>query len=362
LLVDVTDIPGVHPNDSYARLVGMLQSNWRLLEADQGLILAEKAPPPTLSSPCAPNLPNQCAFFDFARTTDSPSQPTDLSFGDGRLQLLGYDLLDDPDDGVTFRFYWQAADTLPDDTRLWPLIYDDLGQLLLDPTRVPMISTIWYPPSAWQNNEIILTETLPQHLPDTFHLGMAVGVSADSYYNLQRRFPVTVEATARPRDQPGHWVQLASLVRSGPFLNPLTPRPTFQPLQAIEAKFGPSIQLRGYWLNPHNITPGSELPVLLQWVAAEQLQTDYTVFVHLVGPDGTLVAQSDAAPTWLTPQATSRWSPDRPVLDRHLLPLPATLPPGTYTLLVGLYQTSTLERLPLVGGGDTHTLTDLEVE
>jgi hypothetical protein len=362
LLVDVTDIPGIHPNDSYARLVGMLHSNWRLLEADHGLILAEKAPPQALSPPCAPDLPNQCAFFDFARSTASPSQPTNLSFGDGRLQLLGYDVIDDPDDGVTFRFYWQATDTLPDDTRLWPLIYDDLGQLLLDPTLVPMVSTIWYPPSAWQNNEIILTETLPQHLPDLFHLGLAVGISADSYYDVQRRFPVTVEANTRPRGQPGHWVQLASLVRSGPFLNPLAARPTFRPLRTIEAKFGSSIQLTGFWLNPQNIAPGPELPVLLQWVTAQQLQTDYTVFVHLVGPDGTLVAQSDAVPTWLTPQATSEWSPGQPVLDRHLLTLPPTLSPGSYTLLVGLYHAPTLERLPLAGGGDMHPLMDLDVE
>jgi hypothetical protein len=140
LLVDVTDIPGVHPNDAHTKILDLLNSGWNLIQADQGLILAQKSTPITSVSPppCpflppvvhggAPPLP--CSFYDFSRPITQPTYPTPLSFGDGRLQLLGYDVDDDPDNGVTFRFYWQALNILPEDLRLWPLVYDDTGQLL----------------------------------------------------------------------------------------------------------------------------------------------------------------------------------------------------------------------------------------
>jgi hypothetical protein len=72
------------------------------------------------------------------------------------------------------------------------------------------------------------------------------------------------------------------------------------------------------------------------------------VFVHLVAPDGTVVAQSDAQPSWVVPWPTSHWLPGRPALDSHQLPLPADLPPGRYEVQAGLYHWETLERLPVL--------------
>ena len=95
---------------------------------------------------------------------------------------------------------------------------------------------------------------------------------------------------------PGHWVQLASFTRQGPFLTHLEPVVTLQPLVPVEARFGPVLRLAGFWLSPDRSQPGSTLPVVLQWVADAPPPADYTVFIHLVAPDGSLVAQSDAVP------------------------------------------------------------------
>jgi hypothetical protein len=73
------------------------------------------------------------------------------------------------------------------------------------------------------------------------------------------------------------------------------------------------------------------------------------------------VAQNDAYPTWLTPQATSSWSLYQPVLDSHSLNLPADLAPGRYTLQVGLYDVQTLKRLPLPDSSDAFTLGQIQV-
>jgi hypothetical protein len=44
------------------------------------------------------------------------------------------------------------------------------------------------------------------------------------------------------------------------------------------------------------------------------------------------------------------WEPGWPVVDTQLLPLPADLPAGEYTLWVGLYDWQTGARLPVVAG------------
>ncbi len=347
LLVDVTDIPGVHPNDARATLMDLLNSKWQLQQADHGLILAQKTVPPHTNT-----LPD--SFFDFARATGPPAHHTDLAFGDSRLKLLGYDVLDDPDDGVTFRFYWHAVNSLPDDLRLWPLVYNDNGRLLNNPVQVPMIAAVWYPPHRWQPNEIIVTETLPQPLPPVFYLGLAVG-PPDSFTNPDQRATIT-HAGHNLRVYPGRWAQLAAFHRQGPFLIRSLPPDASTNLTPVEAQFGPAVHLTGYRLNPSQFQPDGELPLVLQWTPSQTPATNYTVFVHLLAPDGRRIAQHDSVPTWLTPFPTSQWLSNQPVLDRHPLILPSNLPTGTYTLQIGLYNPQTMDRLPLSTGEDTLTL------
>jgi len=354
LLVDVTDIPAVHPYDAHAKITEMLATRWTILETGPGLLLAQKS-----ASSAPAQLPD--TFFNFVRPTTHPQYPLSLNFGDDHLRLLGYDLHDDPDDGVTLRFYWQAAGPLPPDLKLWPLIYDDLGQLLLNPTQVPMITPVWYPPHRWEAAEIITTETLPQRLPDRFHLGLTTGLTAGSFGNIGKRLPVS-GAGAGSRQQPGRWVQLASFARQGPFLIQHLPQPTFHTLTPVDAQFGDAIRLSGFWLDATRQRPGHSLPLLLQWRTRQPPPTDYTVFVHLLAPDGQLVSQSDAFPTWLTPQPTSQWPLDQPILDRHTLPLPAGLPSGTYSLHAGLYDAQTLQRLSLPDGSDSIQLSQIHIE
>ncbi len=345
LLLDVTDLSGTHPSDVYTNVMSLLTDGWSLLQTEHGLILAHKSGQTTEFSD---------NFFDFARATTAPTYTTPLTFGDSQLRLLGYDMHDDPDDGVVFRFYWQAETALPNNLRLWPLIYNDQGQLLSNPVQVPMIATVWYPPGQWQPGEVIVTETLPQLLPNTFHLGLAVGHTANSLHNIEQRLPLTTNA----KPQPGHWQHLASFKRHGPFLSHLPP--TNPPLIPAEAHFGPTLHLTGYAL------PGppqaDSLPVILQWATNQPLPTDFTVFVHLLNSAGNLVAQNDAYPHWLTVQPTSHWTPDQLILDKHTLQLPENLPSGLYTINVGLYDAQTSKRLTLPEGSNVLELTQIHIE
>jgi uncharacterized membrane protein len=356
VLVAVADIPGVHPNDAHTKLLELFANDWRILQADQGLILAQRHAQLAATSPppCADAAPLPCPFYDFARSTIPPAYPTPLTFGDGRLQLLGYDFQDDPDNGLSFRFYWQTTTQLPDNLRLWPLIYDDWGQLLSNSEQMPMVAALWYPPAAWQPGETVVTQTLPQLLPERFHVGLAVGPPG-GLTDPSQRFPVQ-SSTKTSRSQVGRWMQLASFQRRGSFLNPLPATPTLQTLTPLDLAFGSAIRLTGFSLNQSTFHPGDTLSLLLHWTAGQPVPSDYTVFVHLLAPDGQRVAQHDAFPTWLTPQPTSQWPLQQPILDNHRLTIPANLPPGFYTLQLGLYHAQTLARLPLSSGGDSYTI------
>jgi hypothetical protein len=94
------------------------------------------------------------------------------------------------------------------------------------------------------------------------------------------------------------------------------------------------------------------LEVSLRWRALEAPRTTYTVFLHLIGPDGERVAQRDELLLQGYYQPTV-WPQDRAVVDRHVLSLPADLAPGRYRLEMGLYSPEDQETiLPSSDGGD----------
>jgi hypothetical protein len=120
--------------------------------------------------------------------------------------------------------------------------------------------------------------------------------------------------------------------------------PPAQSAATAEWRFGDRFNLTSATLPP-SAQPGTELPVQLQWQSLGRTATDYTVFVHVVDANGVTVAQRDGQP--LNGWAPTRlWTPEIPLVDEHLIPLPADLPPGQYEIRVGLY---TLEggRLPV---------------
>ena len=110
-------------------------------------------------------------------------------------------------------------------------------------------------------------------------------------------------------------------------------RPTDQPLAAIEVSGG-AIRLRSVAVAPAKV--GEAVRVVLYWEALTPVGESYTVFTHLVGPDGQMVAQQDNLPvTGLAP--TNTWAVGKLIRDPYQLPLPTTSSVGEYQLLVGLY-------------------------
>jgi hypothetical protein len=121
--------------------------------------------------------------------------------------------------------------------------------------------------------------------------------------------------------------------------------------QALDAELGEGqIRFLGYGLEPADaIRAGERLTVDLHWQALARMETDYTVFVHLVGgynPEtgGPVWAQDDSWPL-AGGHPTRRWLPGQVVVDRHALDVPANTPPGRYQVEVGFYNALDGERL-----------------
>jgi hypothetical protein len=123
----------------------------------------------------------------------------------------------------------------------------------------------------------------------------------------------------------------------------------------LSVELSDGIAFRGYELDRTTAVPGGRLAITLFWQATGTPSADYTVFVHLLGPDGALLATADGPPVG-GDYPTGMWRPGDRVADEHVLAVPAGLPAGAYALAVGMYEPATLVRLArLDGAGDAIT-------
>jgi hypothetical protein len=120
----------------------------------------------------------------------------------------------------------------------------------------------------------------------------------------------------------------------------------------LQVGFEQGLDLMGYELEPGVLQPGDTLTSTLHWQARDWVPAAYTAFVHLLDPQGHGIAQADGPPFGgLHP--TDHWLPGERLRDERQLKVPNDAVPGLYRLEVGWYDPVTLDRLPLVDGGDS---------
>lgn len=136
----------------------------------------------------------------------------------------------------------------------------------------------------------------------------------------------------------------------------------FSEVQMSGAQFGDAITLQSYALSAQRVAPGDVLQIQLIWTTSRVLNTRYKIFVHLVNPDGVIVAQRDAEPGG-NHAITTGWRPGQPITDNHALIIPGDLSPAHYSLIIGVYNLEdSLDRLALPDGADTLQLAQVTVE
>jgi hypothetical protein len=150
------------------------------------------------------------------------------------------------------------------------------------------------------------------------------------------------------------WPALLAILVTVLALSSLTARhafssPTIQSPVAVEANLDSQVKLLGYHVDRTDYRPGDTIEVTLHWLALQEMDQDYKVFVHLTDEAETrLVAQSDRWPVYnFSP--TTRWQAGEIVWDRHEIQIPADATPGSYSLSTGMYLLETMRNLDVLG-------------
>ncbi len=123
--------------------------------------------------------------------------------------------------------------------------------------------------------------------------------------------------------------------------------------QTRQTLFGDWAQLVGHDLGNLKWQRGERVVLTLYWrpTDAAPPPRDYSIFVHLLSPDGQLLTTFDAPPAGDT-YPTRFWRPGESILDYRVLRIPTDLPTGPAMLRIGVYDPLTLERLPLTLDGE----------
>ena len=135
-----------------------------------------------------------------------------------------------------------------------------------------------------------------------------------------------------------------------------------QPAQPLEARFGEVTELSGYTLSDREIVAGQVLSVYLYWQSLEETDVAYRAFVHL-GEDP-VWGQHDDDPACRLP--TTLWRVGQTAVGQFRVAPSSETPPGNYPLVIGLYDPTTGERLPVLDAlgqpiGDSLILTTVRV-
>ena len=102
----------------------------------------------------------------------------------------------------------------------------------------------------------------------------------------------------------------------------------------------------GFNIEPRSVRAGGTLDVTLWWQALDEMDRDYTVFIHIVDEDDGIWAQQDRV-LQHGDYPTSTWLLGETVRAEYELELPSDTPPGEYIVKAGIYYWETGERLPV---------------
>ncbi len=268
----------------------------------------------------------------------------DLTFDGTSIELLGGRIgLDEahPGELVPVNLYWRATDVPQEDFFVFVQVLGRNLEPIAGVDSYPGRGN--FPPTLWQPGVIYHDRYLLPLAPDAQvpTVGaLHVGLRTEEGKRLTTRCP---------SDQSPLSLALLDLVpiRPAESLSDDVTYPVGARLAAWSDEVAAQrpIELVGYDLSAEKVAPGDTLTVTLVWRTEASLNSDYTVFVHLLDSDDELVAQSDHPPL-SGAYPTSFWVSGDVVRDPHVVEIDQSAPPGVCTLVVGMYRSGSATRLP----------------
>jgi len=267
--------------------------------------------------------PRRLALPDEIEAETQLSSPVD-----DKLALVGHDFTDvefPPGSEIVGKLFWQATGSLDREYLVEFSLLDAAQEqeyIITEQTLSPS-----YPPSQWRRSEVvgaayrfrIPAVAPPGEYPLALNLvdaqtGQRVGQSAILAN-------VTVEALDRNFELPEN-------------------------VAPISATINDEIELVGYKLVEQNVPSGDKFGLTLYWRSLNFAESNYTVFVHAIGPDQVMRGQWDSVPVQGT-SPTGGWIPGEIIEDHYEIPMAEDAPPWKYDIFVGMYDPVTGERLYL---------------
>ncbi len=239
----------------------------------------------------------------------------------GDLQFLGQ--TDLPDNVLTagdftVELFWQGTAVLPQNLQL------EFSANEVPLTTLPLSR---FDSGLWQAGQVI---------HEKYRLPVPVDLAAGAYV-LQAEL---VDGNGRSLNAPV--IYFGSLNVVSPDRLFALPDDISQPLAL---RFGDLASLRGYDLQTPTVVPGEPVRLTLFWQVERQPDEIVSTFVHLVEPDGQIVAQGDQWPGGLPGNI---WTARQVIIDQYTISLPEEAPLGRYQIVIGLYLPTSGVRLPIV--------------
>jgi 4-amino-4-deoxy-L-arabinose transferase-like glycosyltransferase len=274
-----------------------------------GVLIPAFAPPRPLSPAEIDAIPNPVRV-DFGSSPGTTETAV--------ARLLGYQVTPTeitPGDVVEVTLYWEALARTEQNHVVFVHLMSDTRAMMAQRDTYPGLGR--YPTTAWDPGAVF-ADTYRVHVPETAYAPDQGYVQVGMYVFDGPRLTTEGGADA---------LQLARInvrARPGDVPNPMN------------TNFDDKVGLIGYSLNPRVAQPGETIHLTLYWQALNPMEVNYEVFVHVLGNENQIWANSDSP---LTDRAvcTNRWDVGTVVREERELTLAEATPLGFYDLEVGLH-------------------------
>jgi hypothetical protein len=275
------------------------------------------------------------------------ADPVRVEYQGGALRLARYHLSQNttrPGDTVDVTLYFEARTFIHENYYLSVhlLSHPEVESLAQDDTQLGE----WeYPTSAWLPYLAVrhdLHLKLPADLPApaSYWITVRVWEGPDLEHYTSASQKITITRADRQQIAPDTVILSALPVVGDP--------PASAPARAADYRFDNGLRLYGYDL-PGHAEIGQAVTLHFWWQTRRDMRADLTQYIHLddENSDGLFVFDQtglgDSFPF-------ADWPDGLDVLDTWTITLPDEIPPGTYRVYTGIYDTLTITRIPVKDG------------